>query len=107
MTRIATDARGRPVQALRLGPTIVTEFSDTSVDVAVANNSNDTRIFQLVATAPCHIKIGPGTPVVTINDAYLPAEVLLFIEMGPKDNIAYIKNIAADLDGTAYLTEGL
>lgn len=106
MTRIATDARGRPVQALRLGPTIVTEFSGDSVAAAVANNSNDTRIFQLVATAPLHFVIAP-TPVATINDVYLPAEVILFIEMGPKDNIAYIKNIAADLDGTAYLTEGL
>ena len=107
MTRLATDARGRPVQALRLGDTIVTEFSDSSVDAAVANNGNDTRIFQLVATSPVHIKIGPGTPVATVNDALLPGEVILFIEMGPKDNIAYIKNIAADLDGTAYLTEGL
>lgn len=107
MTILARDARGRAIQALRLGPTIVTEFSGVSAPAIVANNSNDTRTFQLVATAPCHIKIGPGTPVVTINDAYLPAEVILFVEMGPKDNIAYIKNIAVDLDGTAYLTEGL
>lgn len=106
MTLLARDARGRPVQALRLGDTTVTEFSDVSVPAIVANNGNDPRIFQFSATAPCHIKIGPGTPVATLNDAYVPMEVILFLEFGPKDNIAYIKNIEADLDGTAYLTEG-
>lgn len=103
MTKIARDSQGRVIQALRLGPTTVTGYTAVSAAAAVANNSNDARTFQLVATTACHIKIGPA-PVATINDAFLPAEVILFIEMGPKDDIAFIRNT---VDGTAFLTEGI
>lgn len=101
MAKLGRDRAGNVIQAIRPGTTTVQVFGDTSALISIAAPGSNPRMFRVVATAACHIAVGVS-PVATVNDMYLPAEVVEFIWLVPKDNIAVIQNL---IDGTLFVTE--
>jgi hypothetical protein len=100
---LPTDKLNNPIQAMGVGTTQVISFGPVSFAIANALSKN-TIIIRLVATAPCHVAIGTGTPTATSTSMYLPAGVPEYFSVNGFQTlkVAAVQNATA---GVLYVTE--
>jgi len=101
MTLLASDLNGRPIQAARPGSTHVLAVTAASTALG-APVDQDTRVVRCVATADCHLAVGPA-PVAGTATVLLPAFTPEYFAVeGGADALAVIR-VAED--GFLYVTE--
>lgn len=100
---LPADKHDNPIQAMAPGVTQTIAFSGTSAATTNALSKN-TVVVRLLATQPCFIKIGTGTPTATTSDMYLPAGIP---EYFAAEGIYTLKVAALQVSaaGTLYVTE--
>ena len=73
------------------------DAQDLTVGAASAASAafqTQTRQIRVVATSACRIVIGDGAPVATATSAYLPANIVEYIQVTPGQRIAAIQESA-------------
>ncbi|MCB1532728.1 MAG: hypothetical protein KDJ35_07655 [Alphaproteobacteria bacterium] len=107
-TFLPQDANNYPIPALRLKNGAAHAISATATS---ARNSTafdgDTRIISLYATSPVFVKFGDSSVTATTSDHYFPAGVYYDLSIGGDTTAqyGYVAVLAADTDGTVYVSE--
>ncbi len=104
-TYLAKDHFNHAIQALAPGVTQTVTISGTSAATANAL-SKDTVVVRLVATTPCFINIGTGTP--TANTTHMPiaANIPEYIRVNGYETVK-VAGVQISAGGTLYVTEML
>jgi hypothetical protein len=66
-----------------------------AASAASAAFGSQTRQIRVSATAACRILVGDGTPTAGATDAYLPANVVEYLDVTPGQRIAAIQEAVA------------
>ena len=107
-TILPQDIDNNPIQALRLKTGGAHTITATSTSTANTNAfADDTRIVSIYAEVPVFISMGDVGITATNADHYIPAGLYydLSIGGGKSGQASYIAVIAADIDGSVYLSE--
>jgi hypothetical protein len=71
------------------------ELTVGAASAASAVFGEQTRQIRVSATAACRIRVGDGTPIAAATDAYLPANVVEYIQVTPGQKIAAIQETSS------------
>lgn len=107
-TTLPQDSFDHPIPALRFldgGAHSVSATSTAARNAAAFNG--DTRVISLYATVPVYVKFGGSDVTVTASDHYFPAGIYYDVAIGGESTAhsAYISVLAADSNGTVYISE--
>lgn len=100
---LPTDKLNNPIQAMGVGVTQSISFSGTSAATSNALSKN-TIIVRLVATQPCFVAVGTGTPTATTSSMYLPAGVPEYFGVNGFETLK-IAALQVAASGVLYVTE--
>lgn len=100
---LPADKFNNPIQAMRIGVTQAIGLTGSSAATANAFSKN-TIIVRLVASEPCFVRIGTGTPTATSADMYLPAGIPEYVGVNGYETLKAAA-IAVSASGTLYVTE--
>lgn len=107
-TLLPKDIDNHPIPALRLKSSGAHSISATGTS---ARNSSafdaDTRVIGLYADVPVYVAFGDSSVTATISDHYFPAGLYYDFSIGgdKTGQTPYVAVLAADTNGTVYLSE--
>ena len=103
MSTLARDANGHTIQAISQGKVHNVAYTGTAGTSAAMRN--ETRLVQLVCSSACYYLVSAaGTAATSSNGSRLPADVVMFVPVGPGYYISFVQDTTG---GTANITEGL
>lgn len=106
-TMMPTDANGNSI------PCLGYRKNDGAHTIAINANSNrnttpfnqSTRIVTVFATVNCFFELGNDTVTATTSRHFLPAGIMIDIDLGGKDIDSYMAVIRSATDGSLYISE--
>lgn len=102
-TFLAKDHLNHAIQALAPSTTQTVTIGGTS-DATTNALSKETVVIRVLATVPCFIKIGTGTPEATASDTPLSANVPEYFRVNGYETLK-VAVIQLSVGGTLYVTE--